>query len=95
MSEKITDPSKNKFRYFRDISSEEIIETIKISSNRSEVLSKLNCKGNDKNFRKLTKFINDNNISISHFKKRFSREDYEKILNSVNIVEKRSLMNIE
>jgi hypothetical protein len=65
-----------------------IIEIIKTSSNKTDVLNKLNLKNNGGNYNTLSHFINLNNVDVSHFqrnkqttkKKSFNYKDISEIL---------------
>ena len=57
----------------------ETIQAIKESKTLSDVFKCLNISDNGGNRRSLKRFISINNIDISHFKRKLTKEDYEKI----------------
>ena len=63
---------------FKECTSEEIKLAISNSENLNQVCKQLLCTDNTYNRNKIRDFIKSNNLSIAHFKTRYSKESYDK-----------------
>lgn len=63
---------------FKECTSEEIKLAISNSESLNQVCKQLLCTNNTYNMNKIKDFIKSNNLSIKHFKTRYSKESYDK-----------------
>ena len=63
---------------FKECTNEEIKLAISNSENLNQVCKQLLCTDNTYNRNKIRDFIKSNNLSIAHFKTRYSKESYDK-----------------
>lgn len=62
---------------FKDLSKEEIIDCVEKCKSYNETLIKLGCHANTINRKKLRQFVQNNNVGISHFVTKLTKEQYE------------------